>query len=144
MKMFNDDIQGYRRLLTSVIWLAAYDACTEPVRIGPKGFAARPSNEAASAIRFIFDDYESSYFEKYLHCLNMDVGSFRHKMLETMYHRANLRPLPFGGLPKNAQRNFKFNHTHWLTYGQGDMYEKALSESTGLPSGGSPLQELRD
>lgn len=124
MKLLLDDPDGYRQMLSSILWLAVYDACSKPVQrvTGRKWY--RPTDHASSAIRFIFEEGSGSYFPKYIECLGMDAEAFRQKLVRTMYAQESLQHLPFGGLPDGAQKNFRFNHTYWLTepHQKGDLY----------------------
>lgn len=122
MKLLLDDTEGYRQLIFSVLWLAVYDACGAPVKRTPRGKWYRPTDHATDAIRFFFE--EDSYFAKYIECLGMEAEAFRNKLVRTMYSKEVMRHLPYGGLPENAQKNFRFNHTFWLTEQnqKGELY----------------------
>jgi len=115
MTYFPDDISGYRKLLSAVLWLAVYDACTQPPK--PNRENKRfPTDNANSAIRFLFEDNDRFFFKQYMRCLDMDPEAFRGRLVGLMYGDGSLEDPPFNSLPHNARKSFCFNHTHWLTY----------------------------
>lgn len=115
MKAPKDDLDHLRNLLSSIIWLAVHDACTSPIKASERGRGQRPTDHAIDAIRFLFNQDNRSYFTKYAECLDMEADAFRSKLLRTMYAEDSLDHLPYGGLPKSAQKSFRFNHSYWLT-----------------------------
>jgi hypothetical protein len=115
MTHFPDDIGGYRKLLSAVLWLAVYDACAQPTKPSKEN-KQFPTDNANSAIRFIFEDNERFFFKQYMRCLDMDPEAFRNRLVGLMYGGASLEDPPFNSLPHNARKSFCFNHTHWLTY----------------------------
>lgn len=123
MTHFPDEIAGYRRLLSSVIWLAVYDACSQPSK--PNRLQQQsPTDVASSAIRFIFDDHDRYFFKKYMRCLDIDPDSFRKRLVGLMYGKESLGETPFNNLPHNARKSFRFNHSHWLSYAKPFIGEK--------------------
>lgn len=120
MKIIPDSDDGYRQLIASIIWLSVYDSCSAPVRTTSKAKWYRPTAHAQSAIAFLFGDNCLSSFERYIECLEMDAESFRNKLLRAMYAQEGLRHLPYAGLPDNAAKSFRFNHTHWLVNEKGE------------------------
>lgn len=114
MIVFPDEIDGYRKLLSSVLWLAVYDACSAPVK-ATKAERTSPCEEARSAVRFLFSS-DRPYFNEYMQCLGMDVQTFRSKLLLAMYDDTNSDEAPFERLPHNAKKSFRFNHSYWLKY----------------------------
>lgn len=116
MKLLADDTEHYRQLLASLLWLAIHDACQAPLKAPGKSNVYRPTDHALDAIRFIFNDKGGSYFNKYIECLGMEADAFRQKLIRTMYTQEYLQELPYGGLPVNAHKSFRFNHTYWLTH----------------------------
>lgn len=114
MIVFPDEIDGYRKLLSSVVWLAVYDACSAPVH-STKAGKPSPCEEARSAVRFLFSS-DRPYFNEYMQCLGMDVQTFRSKLLLAMYDDESSNEAPFERLPYNAKKSFRFNHSYWLRY----------------------------
>ena len=115
MIFFPDEISGYRKLLSAVVWLAVYDACSQPTKPSKKNKQS-PTDNASSAIRFIFEDNDRFFFKQYMRCLDMDPEAFRNRLVGLMYGGGSLENPPFNSLPHNARKSFCFNHTHWLTY----------------------------
>lgn len=111
MKLYLDNISGYRNLLSSIIFLAVHDACEEPVN-RKKPSKQFPSDDASSAIEFIFGD-NRPYFETYMLCLDIDVTAFRSKLMSVMYSD-DLGVNLYMVLPHNAKKSFRFNHSYWL------------------------------
>lgn len=114
-RVFEDDTAGYKRLIASVIWLAISDSCVAPVKRISKNNRYFPQDKAFSAVRFLFEDNMGSYYRKYIECLGLDPETFRNKILRLMYAQKEFDDLPKHGLPLHARKNFRFNHTYWLT-----------------------------
>lgn len=68
--------QQCRYLLASVINLAVSDACQHPGR-------DRPSTDALTAMRFLFDESVSGLAE-YAELLDINAGQFRSRLLKIM------------------------------------------------------------
>jgi hypothetical protein len=74
------------------------------------------SSNAFTAARFLFDT-EATGVDAYLEWLDMDVGEFRRRLLETIYDSS---PREVGGWEPSQRRAMRMNYEAWRKLRHGD------------------------
>jgi hypothetical protein len=105
--------RGEAKLLAAIINRAILDCCGRPIKRKYKKNPDLPEEEQTSsdtreAFRFIFND--EGMAKIYLEFLNLDIKTFRHKLLKTMFDETiKIKP----DTDKLNKRAFRYNYNQF-------------------------------